>query len=193
MLSRMFNTCVLAICFSSASIAVPAQEVVHALSGTINSVNPADKTITVITDDGSGGTFKDMSNSKTPLEFDKGLRAGATPASAFKDKQGRVVVFYFGEGEIRTAVALRDLGPGPFTVTTGTIASFEKRTHSFSIQDKDGTTQSFKIAPSSIADVGSGATEGLKFEAAKGDQVRVVSTPVNGTATAVFVIVLVGL
>jgi len=190
--SRMFNACLLAICFSSASIAVPAQEVVHALSGTISAVNPADKTITVTTDDGSDGTFKDMTDTKTRLEFDKGLRAGSTPAAAFKDTQGRVVIFYFGEGEIRTAVALRDLGPGPFNVATGSIVSFDKRVHSFSIKDTDGTTQSFKIAPSSIADVGSGATEGLKFEAAKGVQVRVVSSSVNGTPTAMFVVVLAG-
>jgi hypothetical protein len=190
MLRWISKNCVLLGCFSLATAAAPAQQVVHALAGTISSINAAAKTITVITDDGSGGTFRDLTDTKTPLEFDKGLRAGATPAAAFKDQQGHVVVYYFGEGEIRTAVALRELGPGPFTVVSGTVDKFEKRTHSFSIKTEAGTEDSFKITSDTVADIGSGATEGLKFEADKGYQVRVVSANLNGVPTALFVIIL---
>jgi hypothetical protein len=80
------------------------------VTGTVNNINLTAKTITVVTDDGSGGTFKAMTNSKTPVEFDKTLRADATAADAFKKNETRVIVYYFGEGDERTAVALRDLG-----------------------------------------------------------------------------------
>lgn len=190
MLKRLGQTGFLIVCISLTTAAATAQEVVHALSGTLSSVDPAAKTITVLTDDGSGGTFKDMTNSKTPIEFDKRLRADATPADAFKGKQGRVIVFYFGEGEVRTAVALRDLGASPFKISTGTVATFDKRNHSFSIKAPTGTERSFKIAASAVGDTASGATEGFKFEADKGNQVRVVSTNQNGVQTAMFVIVL---
>ena len=190
MSGRMLKACIIAGCFSLATAAISAQEVVHALAGTISSVNSAAQTITIITDDGSGGTFRALTNLKTSLEFDKGLRAGATPAAEFKEKQGRVVVYYFGEGEIRTAVALHDLGQGPFTVVNGTIDKFDKRSRSFSIKLEAGSEDSFKITANTVADIGSGATEGLRFEADKGAQVRVVSTNLNGVPTALFVIIL---
>ena len=184
------KTCMLWGCFSLATAAAPAQQVVHALAGTISSINTAAKTITVITDDGSDGTFKDLTDPKTPLQFDKGLRAGSIPATAFKDQQGRVVVYYFGEGDARTAVALHNLGPGPFSVVNGTVDKFEKSARSFSIKTEAGTENSFKIIADTVADIGSGATEGLKFEADKGYQVRVVSANLNGVPTALFVIIL---
>jgi hypothetical protein len=81
------NTFILVGCFSLACCLAVAQEVVHALSGTVNSVNFAAKTITVITDDGSGGTFKAMTDSKTQVEFDKTLRADAIAADAFNKKE----------------------------------------------------------------------------------------------------------
>jgi hypothetical protein len=184
---RIRNTFVLVGCFSFACGLAIAQEVVHALSGTVNNVNLAAKTITVITDDGSGGTFKAMTDSKTPVEFDKTLRVDATAADAFKKKETRVIVYYFGGGDVRTVVALRDLGPGPFTKSSGTVVKFEKGEHSLSIKDQAGAVESFKVTRSTVADTGSGAVEGLKFEPGKGDQVQVISTGVNGNSTALFV------
>jgi hypothetical protein len=183
----ILKTFVLVGCVSSASVLTSAQEVVHALSGTVNNLNLAAKTITVITDDGSGGTFKAMMDSKTQVEFDKTLRADATAADAFKKKETRVIVYYFGGGDVRTVVALRDLGPGPFTKSSGTVVKFEKGEHSLSIKDQAGAIESFKVTRSTVADTGSGAVEGLKFEPGKGDQVQVISTGVNGNATALFV------
>jgi hypothetical protein len=174
-------------CVSLASVPASAQEVVHAVSGTVNNVNLAAKTITVITDDGCGGTFKAMTNSRTPVEFDKTLRVDTIAADAFEKKQTRVIVYYFGAGDLRTAVALRDLGPGPFTKSSGTVVKFERREHSVSIKDQSGTVESFKITRSTVADTGSGAVEGFKFEPGKGDQVQVISTVVNSNATALFV------
>jgi hypothetical protein len=181
------------ILFASISLACSgalAQEVVHALAGTVTSVDPAAKTITVITDDGSEGTFKDLTDSKTSIEFDKALRAGSTPAAAFKSGRARVVVFYFGDAAVRTAVALKDLGAGPFTVTTGTVVKYEKKQHSFSVKTDAGKDETFETAPATVADNGSGAIEGPKFEADKGNQVRIVSASMNGAPTALFIIVL---
>jgi hypothetical protein len=183
----ILKTFVLVGCVSSASVLASAQEVVHALSGTVSNVNLVAKTITVVTDDGSGGTFKAMTDSKTPVEFDKTLRVDATAADAFKKKQSRVIVYYFGAGDLRTAVALRDLGPGPFAKISGTVVKCERSKHSLLIKNQAGAVESFMVTRSTVADTGSGAVEGLKFEPGKGDQVQVISTGVNGNATALFV------
>jgi hypothetical protein len=88
---------------------------------------------------------------------------------------------------VRTVVALRDLGPGPFTKCSGTVVKFEKGEHSVSIKNQAGAVESFKVTRSTVADTGSGAVDGLNFEPGKGDQVQVISTGANGIATALFV------
>jgi len=158
------NTFILAGCFLSACGFAVAQEVVHALSGTVSSVNWAAKTITIITDDGSEGTFKAMTSPKTLVEFDKSLRADATAADAFNKKEARAILYYFGYGNERTAVALHDLGPGPFTKSSGTVVKFDKGERSLSIKNQAWAVESFKFTRSTVADTGSGATEGLKFD-----------------------------
>jgi hypothetical protein len=184
---RISNILVLLGCFSLASVAATAQEVVHALSGTVNNINLNTKTVTIITDDGSGGTFKDLTKTSQPVEFDKVLRADATAADQFKQKGTRVIVFYFGGGDPRTAVALRNLGAGPFTNSTGTVMKFEGHDHLISIKAESGTIETFKIAPETVAETGIGAVEGFKFEPGKGDRVQVISAQTNGSATALFI------
>jgi hypothetical protein len=161
--------------------------VVHALAGTVQNINAAAKTITVITDDGSGGTFKDITASLGAIEFDKVIRADATEAGAFKDKGVRAIVYYCGDGDVRTVVAVRSLGTGPFTKSSGTVVKFDKRQHLLTIQDKSGTTQSFKITQGTVAETDAGAAEGLKFDPNKGEQIRVTATEANGTMTALFI------
>jgi hypothetical protein len=45
------------------------------------------------------------------MEFDKDLRAQATSADRFNTTGTHVIVYYFGEGDPRTAVALQGLPP----------------------------------------------------------------------------------
>ena len=58
------KTLILVGCISSVAIAATAQEVVHALTGTVRSIDPASKTITIFTDNGSEGLFKDLMDPK---------------------------------------------------------------------------------------------------------------------------------
>jgi hypothetical protein len=161
--------------------------VVHALVGTVNSINSAAMTVTVANEDGTETIFKDLSNSKTSIEIDKALRVDMTPAQSFHDKGTMAIVLFFGEGFDRTAVALRGIGPGPFTKTIGTVVRFSGRDHSFSLKDPSGTEQTFKLAPETVAETRMGAVDGKKFQPDKGDQVRVMSGLVNGSPTALFV------
>jgi hypothetical protein len=173
--------------FSLTTLALNAQEVVHALAGTVIQVNQPSKTITVATDDGSEGIFKDMSNPKTSIDFEKKLRAESVAANAFKALGTHVIVFYFGDTDIRTVVALRDIGPGPLNTTNGTVVEFSKGQHLLTIRDQAGAIQSFKINDGTVAETGAGAVEGLKFDPGKGDHLSVTSTQAKGGATALFI------
>jgi len=163
-----------------------AQEVVPAPTGTVSSINKAAQTIAVLQDIGGDGVFQNPPNPKTRLAFDKKIEAGTIAAEAFKDNGAYVIVFYFGGSDNRTVVALKNLGPGPFTSIVGKVKKFE-RSHSLSVVDESGAVQTFKLSPETVAESNLGAVDGLKFQAQGGDRVRVVSAVVDGSPTALFV------
>ncbi len=164
-----------------------AQEVVHALAGIVSSINPTAKTISISTDDGSGGFFKDLVNSNVSLDFDKTIRADSTPVDAFTKKGAHVIVYYFGDGDVRTAVALRDLGGGPLQKISGSVYKFNKHEHLLIMKDAAGTSESFHIDPKTVAETAVGAVEGGKFDPKTGDHVRVTAPLADGTQDALFI------
>jgi hypothetical protein len=128
-----------------------------------------------------------MTGSRTSIEFDKNIRTEATAADEFKKKGARVIVFYYGAGDVRTVVAIKSLGEGPFTKDSGTVVKFDKKEHSLTIKDSSGAIESFKITSSTVADTDAGAAEGLKFDPHKGESVRVIATQTDGSLTALFI------
>jgi hypothetical protein len=186
MFERLGTFCLLVGCFSLSAVAATAQEVVHALTGTVTSMDPG-KTIEVDTDDGADVDFRDLTKSNIPLEFDKVLSAQATSADRFNTKGTHVIVYYFGEGDQRTAVALQGLAPGQLKRTIGTVAKFDKHQHLLTVESTPGGVQLFHIEPTTVVETSVGAVEGRKFDPQKGDQVRVTAAAGQGTATALFI------
>lgn len=184
MLKALMGTCVLAGCLVSVSVPAAAQEVIHALSGTVSSINSASKTITVFQDGGGTGVFQDKT-AKQKVSLDKRIAEESTTANAFKKQGAYAIVFYYGDGDDRTVVALKSLGAGPFASTSGTVKKFDGH-HSITVVDGSGKAQTFQITGQSVAEGMYGAVEGSKFDPQKGDQVRIVSENVNGTPTALF-------
>jgi DNA-binding beta-propeller fold protein YncE len=185
-MSRILFTSVVAGCFVLANLPAQAQQVVHALTGTVSSIDTTEKTITLFLDGGSESTFNDMTNSKTPITVDKRILAETTAVDDFKKKGAYVIVFYFG-GDTRSVVALRNLGAGPFTSTVGTVIKLDGREHSIAVQDDSGAIQTFRLSAETVAESGFGAVNGLKFQVQRGDHVRVVGANLNGAAEALFV------
>jgi hypothetical protein len=173
-------------CLLSAVPAV-AQEVVHALAGTVQSIDPAAGTISINTDDGSEGLFKDLSKTSGSVDYDKKIVADATPAKTFSKQSTHVIVYYYGEGAMRTAIALQDLGAGPLEKDSGTVLKFDRHHHLLTIRSSAGTEQSFLIAPHSVAETSVGAVGGYQFDPEKGDQVRVTAAPAASGETALFI------
>jgi hypothetical protein len=184
---RVFSSaCLVAGCLVSASVSSPAQEVVHALTGTVSSINNAAKTITVLQDNGSQGVFADLTNAKARISFDKRIAAETTSADAFDKKGAYAIVFYVGDAGAQSAVALKSLGSGPFSATVGKVEKIDNRDHSILVEDQTGAVQTFKINAETVAEGAMGVEAGMKFQAEKGDEVRVVSTKVDGAPTALF-------
>jgi hypothetical protein len=189
MLREVLKAWVFAGCISFAITGALAQQVVHAFGGIVSEVNPRARTITVAPGirPQKQNTFKDIAISKSPVLLDKKVRDDTVPVDTVKEQGTYVIVYYFSDGTAMTALALRNLGRGPFTEAVGTVVRFEGREHSILIRDKSGAVQSFKISPDTIAESSNGVVEGFKFEPEKGDLVRITVAEANGSAAALFI------
>jgi hypothetical protein len=179
--------CVIAACFSVAASTAVAQEIVHALSGTVASVNAKIKMTEINTDDGTSGHFEWLKNAGLSISFDKSVKTDATEADKFTAKGDHVIVYFIGDGDVRTIIALRDLGAGPLEKTSGTVVKLNRHDRLLTIQNTAGAEESFHLDPKTVGDTTMGVMEDFKFDFSKGDQVRVTATPGNGGETALLI------
>ncbi len=186
MFRALVKFCLLTGCVISLQVSLAAQEVVHALTGTVSSIDKATHSIAVLQDVGGSNVFQDLTNPKTRFDFDKKVQAGTIAADAFNANGAYVIVFYIGMSDNRTAVAFKNLGAGPFSSAVGTIKKFE-RGRSVTVQDESGALQTFKITPDTVAEGYAGAVDGSRFQAQAGDKVRIVSGVVGGAPAALFI------
>jgi hypothetical protein len=182
----------LPVCALAALVRVPApqlaaQEIVHALCGTVSSIDATGKTITLFQDTGSPATFNVMSSSNTRIAFDKKVADEVTEAKKFQKQGAYVILFYFGTDGNRTAVALKNLGSGPFSSTTGEVTEWNGRSNQLSLRDKSGAVHSFKIDDQTVGETYMGVVNGSKFDVDKGEKVRLVSSTKDGTSTVLFI------
>ena len=186
MLKAILRGIAFAGCFGFLAVAAHSQELVHALTGTVSSIDTASKTLTVFQDNGAQGEFKDATNGKTHFNFDKKIALETTPANDFKGQGAYVIVFYFGDNENRTAVALKNLGAGPFSQMEGSVVKMESKERTISVKDSSGKVETFKITDQTVAEGYMGVVQGSKFGAQKGDQVRIVASSESGSPVALF-------
>lgn len=186
MKKSMIPSCLIATVFCLTASIANAQQRVHALSGTVASINLKIGMIEIDTDDGSSGHFE-LQRKAVPIDFDKNVSADATPAEKFTAKGAHVIVYYFGEGEVRTIVALHDLGDSALDKTTGTIVKLNRHDRLLIIKSSAGTEQSFRLDPKTVADTPIGVAEDLKFDLDKGSPVRVTAAKADGNATALLI------
>lgn len=164
-----------------------AQMVVHALSGTVQATDAKANTMSVIANDGSKKMFSTAGSSGSAADLNNELRNGTVSASGFSKVGDQVIVYYTGYGDSRTAVALRDLGPGPFVKATGKVVHFDKHSHVLTLKPADGPVQQFHLDDKTVAETMLGAVQGDKADLEKGTEVRVTGSAENGSNTARFI------
>jgi hypothetical protein len=163
------------------------QMVVHAVSGIVKAIHPAQHSLDLDIEDGSPGSFETASKSSVALSFDKDLRGDAVDASTFQGVGSFVVVYYYGFGSDRTAVAIKDLGKGPFEKVTGSVTEFDKHNHTLTVHTDKGDNEQFQLSEKAVVDTGMSLESGQKYDPHKGYTVRVTAEKTNGEEVAVFV------
>jgi hypothetical protein len=188
MIKQIFRTCFFATCFALVATVVQAQEMVHALSGTVKSINAKIGMTQIETDDGSSSHFRWLLFADAEaVNFDKTISANAVTPDKFTATGHHVVVYYYGQDTVRILVALHDLGDGPVESHVGTFVKMDRHDHLLTIKNSAGTEETFTIDPKTVADTAKGVSVGFKFDLSKDEMVRVTAAQANGSATALLI------
>jgi hypothetical protein len=184
---RLLSRAVLfATCFSLAVSIAKAQQMIHAVSGTVTTIHAKIQMTDIQTDDDSPGSFE-WTKSGVSMTFDKNVSADTVAADKFTTLQAHVIVYYYGVGDIRTLVAVHDVGAGPFVNSVGKIVKLDRRAHQLTIQNSKGGEETFAIDAKTVADTETGVVTNFKFDYNKGVQVHVLATQSNGSQTALLI------
>lgn len=184
---RNFGSAVIAVSLTMCCANAGAQMVVHAMSGTVTAINPQAKTIDITIDSGETSEFKMPSSAKVNIGFDKALESDSVNADKFQQIGDFVVVYYYGYDNNRTAVAIKDLGKGPFAKVEGSVLSYDKHDRTMTMKDGSGKTESFVLSDHLIVDNGETVAAGRSYGPHKGDYVLVTYSTTGDKNTAVFV------
>lgn len=164
-----------------------AQMVVHAVSGMVKAVDPTSQTMDITIDNGSTSRFKLPSKAKVTLDFDKALESDSVSAEAFQHVGDYAVVYYYGYDDNRTAVAVKDLGAGPFLKITGYVTGFDKHARTMTMKDDGGKSETIALNDHMVVDSGISVASGRGYDPHKGDHVIVTYSQAGDKNSAVFV------
>jgi hypothetical protein len=162
----------------STSLSLAADEVVHAVDGTVEKVDAGTKTVVVKTADGTEHTFHYLGDVTVHGSQDaaKGTVNGVKEGS-------KVAVHYTAEGSKETAHEFDNIGDDGLKATDGTVTHVDRGAKTIAVKTADGTEQTFHFTADAAKDTGEDIGKG----ADKSAKVTVYYTEKAGVKTAHFV------
>ena len=160
------------------TLAATAQEVVHALCGTVRSINPINKTIAVGMNNGTVMLFNESTKSKASLDFDKGI---------VHEEWGPRNPLLLRERRYADRSCIGGSGHRAIRREKRHSRQIDSRERVLTLKNNSGVEESFHLDPKTVAETPYGAMEGLELEAKDGDHLQVTASSVNGNETALFI------
>jgi len=182
------RTLAVAICLILSTVAAHAQYKVHALSGSITVSHPKIQMTTIEPDDGTSSSFEWLAKSGDSVDFDKSVSADTVTPDKLTTKDAQVIAFYYGTGNVRTLVAVRDLGTTPLIKAMGIVLRYNKKAHQLTIMNMTGAEETFQLDAKTITDTDLGVVVNYKNDFPKNQQVRILATQVNGAEKALLIV-----
>jgi len=161
----------------AATMSLCAQDVVHAVSGTVSKVDSAAKTVAVKSEDGTEHTFHYVKGVTVHGAHD--TAKGATDAVAGLKEGSKVAVHYTEIGGKDTAREFDNIGDDGLKATEGTVSKVDKGTKTIAVKTADGTEQTFHMTDAAVKDTGK--------DAEKAGKVTVYYTEKAGSKTIHFI------
>jgi hypothetical protein len=181
----LINSLTLVAILVFAQTSVLAQELVHAMVGTITGSDPTTGSITLQLADRTSASFDSKPDLSTHIAFDKTLRKESAAVSELPKGTTHVIVYYYGLSPA-IVVAVKDLGQKIESVT-GTITSIDETDHSITIQPETGQLATCYVSSETTVETPYGAVDGTKYSVQKGEKVSSVCTNEAGKEMAQFI------
>jgi hypothetical protein len=142
------------------STAYAAEDVVHAIHGTIEKVDATTKTMVVKTGDGAERSLHFLNQTT--------VHGGVASAEAAKDswrglKRGtEVVAHYTTRGTEDTTLEIDKLGKGGLKTTEATIRDLDRSGRTMVVKAADGTESTFRLTDHAAEDAGKEIADGTE-------------------------------
>jgi arginine repressor len=134
-----------------------AQDVVNAVSGTVQKVDAGTKTVVVKTADGTEHTFHFVERTSV-----QGADAGAKDTFHGVKEGSEVVVHYSKKGTEETAEEIDHVGKDGLKVTEGTVSKIDRGGKTLVVKTADGAEETFHLTDHAAKDAGKGVGEGAE-------------------------------
>jgi hypothetical protein len=178
----MMKTLALVSAFAiSTALTLAAQDVVHAVDGTVKKVDAGTKTLIIEAKDGTEHTFHYASD--VTVDGAKDSEKGTVDAAHGVSEGGKVAVHYTVAGGKETAHEIDKIGDDGLKATDGTVSHVDKGAKTIAVKTKDGTVETFHLTDRAAKDTGKDVAAG----ADKSAKVTVYYTEKAGVKTAHFV------
>jgi hypothetical protein len=164
---------------------LPAQEMVHAMVGTITGSDPTTGSITLQLADRSSVSFDSKPDLSTHIAFDNTLRNQSTTVNELPKGTTHLIVYYYGLSPA-IVVAVKDLGKAIESIT-GTIASIDETNQSITIRPETGQLATCYLSKETTVETAYGAVDGTKYSVRNGERVSSVCTNEAGKEMAQFI------
>ena len=180
---RWFPKLFLLVCAMAFVNSVQAQDVIHAVAGSVTRLDNAGKTIAIKTADGSEEVFRYSEHTvvRGSQAVSHIAKMGAVE-SYFAGKEGtRVVVRYIGEGADKTATLVDDFGKTTLKAGRGTVTHVDRAAHTVAIKTDDGAEATYSFGSDAVVETDHGVVRGTRYVAKEGDKVVVHYTEKAGS------------
>jgi hypothetical protein len=178
----MFKTLALVGAFAlTTSLSLVAQDVVHAVDGTVKKVDSGTKTLVVETKDGTEHTFH--YTGKVAVDGAKDTAHGTVDAAHGVAEGSKVAVHYTSVGGKDTVHEIDKIGDDGLKTTDGTVSHIDRGAKTIAVKTADGSEQTFHLTDRAAKDTGKDIAEGTD----KSAKVTVYYTEKAGTKTAHFI------
>lgn len=159
------------------------QQVVHAMGGTITTVDAKALTFTMQSDQGYSTIFHALPRAKADAMLDKQIVALSSPADLLAKVGDHVVILYVGDNTVLSALAIENLGANPIAQHEGTVSGFDRHSHVVTLKGNP-TPDALTLSEKTVVDTPDGVTTGLKYRPSKGDHLHIQSA--QGAQDAIF-------
>ena len=162
-----------------------AQEIVHAMAGTITEIAPTNSSITLQLPDRTSTSLDFKPDLSAPISFDKALREEPAIARELPKGATHVIVYYYGLSPL-IAVSVKDLGKEIESIT-GKIAGVSGTSGNMTIQSDTGQQLTCYVSNETTVETPYGAVDGTKYSPREGERVNAVCNHESGKEVAQFI------